>query len=81
MIEIRGLCKHFDDFSALEDIHMTMESGKVYGLIGQSGSGKSTLLRCINGLTGYESGSLKVDGVEVSTLSGWRPAGSAGTSA
>ena len=70
MIEIRGLCKHFDDFSALEDIHMTMESGKVYGLIGQSGSGKSTLLRCINGLTGYESGSLKVDGVEVSTLSG-----------
>ena len=70
MIEIQGLCKHFDDFCALEDIHMTMESGKVYGLIGQSGSGKSTLLRCINGLTTYEKGSLKVDGVEVSSLQG-----------
>ena len=70
MIEIQGLCKHFDDFRALEDIHMTMESGKVYGLIGQSGSGKSTLLRCINGLTTYEKGSLKVDGVEVSSLQG-----------
>ena len=70
MIEIQGLCKHFDDFRALEDICMTMESGKVYGLIGQSGSGKSTLLRCINGLTAYEKGSLKVDGVEVSSLRG-----------
>ena len=70
MIEIQGLCKHFDDFHALEDIHMTMERGKVYGLIGQSGSGKSTLLRCINGLTTYEKGSLKVDGVEVSSLRG-----------
>ena len=49
---------------------MTLEKGRIYGLVGQSGSGKSTLLRCINGLIPYDGGSLRVDGQEVAELSG-----------
>ncbi len=70
MIQIKNLQKKFNEFTALKDISIEMENGGVYGLVGQSGSGKSTLLRCINGLIAYDDGSLTVDGVEVSSLSG-----------
>ena len=44
------------------------EDGDIYALVGRSGAGKSTLLRCINGLTSYQEGSLKVDGCEIKDL-------------
>lgn len=68
MIEINGVCKSFDELNVLKEINMKLEDGKIYGLIGQSGSGKSTLLRCINGLTDYDKGSIKIDNIEVSEL-------------
>lgn len=68
MIEITGLQKTFGNLAVLKDINLTIEDGEIYGLIGKSGAGKSTLLRCINGLEKYTAGSLKVDGVEVSSL-------------
>ena len=45
-----------------------IEDGDIYALVGRSGAGKSTLLRCINGLTSYQEGSLKVDGCEIKDL-------------
>ena len=68
MIEIRHLGKRFGDLTVLDDISLTINDGEIYGIIGQSGAGKSTLLRCINGLESYQSGSIKVDGQEVSAL-------------
>ncbi len=69
MIEIKNLEKVWEDgVKVLDDINLTIEDGEVYALVGRSGAGKSTLLRCINGLTGYQGGSLKVDGQEVSEL-------------
>ena len=68
MIEIRHLCKRFGDLTVLDDVSLTIGDGEIYGIIGQSGAGKSTLLRCINGLESYQSGSITVDGLEVSVL-------------
>ena len=68
MIEIRHLCKRFGDLTVLDDVSLTICDGEIYGIIGQSGAGKSTLLRCINGLESYQSGSITVDGLEVSAL-------------
>lgn len=65
MIEINNLNKSFGDLEVLKDISLTINEGEIYGLVGRSGAGKSTLLRCINGLEKYDSGSLKVDGIEV----------------
>ena len=67
LIEITNLQKTFEDsdLTVLKDISLKIEHGDIYGLVGRSGAGKSTLLRCINGLTGYQGGSLKVDGCEV----------------
>lgn len=68
MIRIEGLKKSFDDLCVLDDINLKIDKGDIYGLVGKSGAGKSTLLRCINGLEKYDSGSLLVDGIEVSSL-------------
>ena len=70
MIEIKNLKKLWEDdgSSVLEGINLTIEDGDIYALVGRSGAGKSTLLRCINGLTSYQEGSLKVDGCEIKDL-------------
>ena len=71
MIEISNLGKVWEDegTEVLKDINVTIPDGDVYALVGRSGAGKSTLLRCINGLTSYQTGSLKVDGREIKGLS------------
>ncbi len=70
MIEIKGLEKTWDDdgTNVLSNINLTINDGEMYAIVGRSGAGKSTLLRCINGLTSYQGGSLKVDGAEVKDL-------------
>ena len=70
LIEIKNLKKIWEDdgSSVLEGINLKIEDGDIYALVGRSGAGKSTLLRCINGLTSYQEGSLKVDGCEVKEL-------------
>ncbi len=68
MIEISSLQKSYGDLQVLKDINVTIGKGDIYGLVGVSGAGKSTLLRCINGLETYQSGSLRVNGTEVSSL-------------
>lgn len=68
MIKIRELGKRFGTLDVLKGIDLDIKKGEIYGLVGSSGAGKSTLLRCINGLAGYDSGSLQVDGVEIGEL-------------
>ena len=70
MIIAENLCKNYGDLQVLKNIHLKIEDGDIYGLVGKSGVGKSTLLRCINGLETYQSGSLQVEGEEVSQKSG-----------
>lgn len=68
MIQIDKLQKSYGDFSALRDISLRVEQGDVFGIVGHSGAGKSTLLRCMNGLEGYDAGSVRVMGDEVRDL-------------
>ena len=66
MIEIRHLRKVFDDDTIpLKDIDITINDGDVISIIGPSGTGKSTLLRCINMLCEPTSGSIIVDGQDI----------------
>ena len=66
MIKLENVSKNFGDLEVLKDISIEIADHEIFGIIGQSGAGKSTLLRCINGLEDYQSGRIKVDGVEVS---------------
>ena len=58
--------KRFGDVVVLRDISFSVERGKTVCIIGPSGSGKSTLLRCVNALVPVSSGSIAIDGIEVS---------------
>ena len=75
MIEIKNLHKEFElpdggVHHVLKDINVTIETGSIFGIIGQSGAGKSTLVRCINLLERPTSGNIIIDGRDVTGLSG-----------
>lgn len=65
MIEIEGLNKYYGDLHVLRDINLTVKEGEKLVIIGPSGSGKSTLIRCINYLEEPTSGTIKIDGQEL----------------
>ena len=54
MIEIINLSKQFGSFTALDNINMSIDRGKIVGIVGENGAGKTTLFRCIAGLENYE---------------------------
>jgi polar amino acid transport system ATP-binding protein len=65
VIEVRDLHKSFGDLEVLRGIDLEVAAGEVVCVIGPSGSGKSTLLRCVNLLEAPTSGTVIVDGVEL----------------
>lgn len=65
IVSLKDVHKSFGDFEVLKGISFDVKKGEVICIIGPSGSGKSTLIRCINALTEINSGSIKVEGIEV----------------
>lgn len=70
MIEFVNVCKKYGEFTALNNINIKINDGEIFGLVGESGAGKSTLLRTINQLERVESGSIIVNGTDVTALKG-----------
>jgi sulfate/thiosulfate transport system ATP-binding protein len=67
-IEISGINKNFGDFVALNDVSLSIPSGRLTALLGPSGGGKSTLLRIIAGLESADEGTVHIEGVEATHL-------------
>jgi polar amino acid transport system ATP-binding protein len=65
MIELDNVHKSFGANRVIRGITTHVSKGEVVCIIGPSGSGKSTILRCINGLEGYNSGSIRFEGIPV----------------
>lgn len=68
MIEIERVNQSFQNTQVLNNIDLTIHDNEIFGLVGPSGVGKSTLLNCLAGLEAYQSGSIRVDGVQLETL-------------
>jgi len=68
-ISLRGVTKAFGHKQVLRGIDLDVAAGESVVVIGGSGSGKSVLLKCILGLMHPDSGSIKIDGEETTTLS------------
>ena len=64
LIEIKDLTKKYGNKEALKDINLTIEPGKIYGLLGPNGSGKTTLIKIINNLLTPSSGEILIKGKE-----------------
>ncbi|MEI7127549.1 amino acid ABC transporter ATP-binding protein [Pectobacterium versatile] len=65
LITINQVQKYYGQNHVLKGVDLDIEMGEVISIIGRSGSGKSTLLRCMNGLEGYQDGSIKLGGMTV----------------
>ena len=62
LLQIDGLTKRFGDATALDNVTLTCQAGRIVGLLGPNGSGKTTLIKIINGLLTPTSGQVLIDG-------------------
>ncbi len=65
MIELRQVSKSFDSIKAVDGLDLSIEDGKVFGLLGTNGAGKSTLMRMISGIIRPDRGQILADGKEI----------------
>ncbi len=65
MIELKNVKMAFDDFTALDGVDLTIESGTAFGLLGSNGAGKSTILRLLSGVYKQTDGEVLIDGEPV----------------
>lgn len=68
MIELQGITKSFGSLQVLRGIDLTIERGEVVSIVGPSGAGKTTLLQIMGTLDKPDSGSIRLNGVEVNCL-------------
>ena len=64
ILECRDLTKRYGKATALEGVNLTVESGRVVGLLGPNGSGKTTLIQLANGLLTPTGGEILIDGMK-----------------
>lgn len=73
LVELRGVCKSFrkgdETITPLDNIDLDIEASEFVSLMGPSGTGKSTLLNLVSGIDRPDSGTITVDGIELTKLS------------
>ncbi len=68
IIEVSHLNKKFGDFQAINDLNLSLEAGKIYGIIGPNGAGKSTTMSMLMGIIFPTSGSGHIKGYELGSI-------------
>lgn len=65
MIEVENVSKLFGNFRAVDGISFSIQTGEIVGLLGPNGAGKTTTMRMISGFLESDSGTVKIDGLDV----------------
>lgn len=65
LVLVRGLTKNYGDFTAVDNLELTVPKGQVFGVLGPNGAGKTTTLRMITGLIRPTSGSITIGGFDL----------------
>jgi branched-chain amino acid transport system ATP-binding protein len=68
VFESRGITKHFGGLVALDGVDLQIRRGEILGIIGPNGAGKTTLINCISGLDKPNSGTLLLNGKDITRL-------------
>ena len=64
-LEVKGLCRSFGKFKALDHVSFALPAGAVYGFVGPNGAGKTTCLRILAGIDDADAGSILIDGKDL----------------
>ena len=65
MVEIKGLCKSYDNKRVVDNLDLTINNGEIYGFIGHNGAGKTTTIKCLIGILSFERGEILIDGLSI----------------
>ena len=65
MLEVKNLDKKYGEHYAVNDLSFTVEDGQIYGFLGPNGAGKSTTMNIITGYIGSTSGTVLIDGIDI----------------
>ena len=65
MIEVSHVSRNFGDFRAVNDVSFSIPTGQIVGLLGPNGAGKTTTMRMITGFLSPSSGTVKIDGIDI----------------
>lgn len=68
IVEMKDVRRMFGETAAISGVSLSVARGEILGIIGRSGAGKSTLIRCVNGLEKPDSGSILIEGREITGL-------------
>ena len=68
ILQVRNLVKRYGGVTAVNGVSLSLEAGKIYGLIGPNGSGKTTLFNCITGIEPRDSGAVGFKGRRIDGL-------------
>ncbi|HPF30933.1 MAG TPA: ABC transporter ATP-binding protein [Candidatus Saccharibacteria bacterium] len=64
-VEVRNLKKRYDDKQAVDDVSFNVKKGEIFGILGPNGAGKTTTLEMIETLRPIDSGTVRIDGIDV----------------
>ena len=62
ILEVNKVVKKYGDYTALNEVSLSIPQGSIYGLLGPNGAGKTSLIRIINQITMPDSGEVLLDG-------------------
>lgn len=65
MLKIEHLTKKFGNFTAVDDLSLDVEAGKIYAFIGHNGAGKTTAIKCAVGISDFDNGTITIDGKDI----------------
>ncbi|MBS0316427.1 MAG: ABC transporter ATP-binding protein [Proteobacteria bacterium] len=65
---VDALCKRYGEQRVFENVSLELRPGEFVAIVGESGVGKSTLLNCIAGLDDWDSGTVRLDGIDIGAL-------------
>jgi branched-chain amino acid transport system ATP-binding protein len=68
LLQVRDVVVYFGGVTAVQDVSFDVESGELLGLIGPNGAGKTTMMRVITGVVTAQSGTVVLDGLDVTTM-------------
>ena len=65
MIELKSLTKKYGDYTAVDDLNLSVQKGEIFGFIGPNGAGKTTTIKMIGGILAPSAGTVKITGIDI----------------